>query len=213
MKGETILVPLALWFAACGGRTETDRRAFEGMGGDVLPDVGSDNTTGGRVGAGGGGRTAFGSGGRTGTGGLGFGGRGAGGSVFGSGGVPPGSGGVVAETGGRPQPTPEDARLVAYVCRFLCKSPDDCPSAEPYAGGCNGISHSCLITCEKGCPPGTQTLSVAGGCFCYDPRVNAAPQNDGSCCSSYCGPPYYLACCNGGSCGPDGTCCPPLGCF
>jgi hypothetical protein len=202
---------------ACGARTEgPEQIVVRGVGGDVLPDTSGGTATG----AGGrsttGGRATAASGGRFTTGSGGFAARGAGGIILGAGGISRGSGGsifgsggAVSGTGGRPTLPPGDARLVPYVCLEPCSLPKDCPSADPYAGGCNDILHTCLITCEKGCPPGTEAVSASGGCFCYDPRVNTTP---GSCCSSYCGPPLHLPCCNGTSCRPDGTCCDGSSC-
>jgi len=216
-EGKAIVLSLTLGFAACGARTDTDLRGFAGTGGDAPPSFGGDTATGGSIatgGAGASGRPVFATGGR------GAGGRaptgGAGGVVFPSGGavgIVLGSGGVVTEAGGQSGRTPESERLLPFVCWDPCKVPQDCPSPAPFSGGCNGITHGCLITCDKGCPDGTQSLSVAGGCFCYDPRVHTAVANSGTCCSSYCGPPYYIECCTGSTCMPDGRCCSGSSCL
>lgn len=201
MNVEAMVLSSSVLVAACGGRTVSGQPSTFDDAGDQQAGRTANMGTGGFVTQGTGGRTPVASGGRV---SAGSGGRGSGGILVG----PAGAGGVLSGAGGQSMITPDSARLVAFVCRNLCSAADDCPSAAPYAGGCNGISHTCLITCEKGCPPGTQALSVAGGCFCYDPRVNAVPQSvNGSCCSTYCGAPYYLPCCNGYACTRDGTCC------
>jgi len=195
-----VAVVFSLCVVSCGGRVTGEPRAGDDNN-DGGPG-GNNGASGGHTGSGGlivqstGGRATIGSGGRLAPG---SGGRGAGGFVI-------GTGGTTTAAGGRPMMPPDIARLVPSICLQPCNGPEDCPSVAPYAGGCNGILHTCLITCELGCPPDTQSVSAAGGCFCYDPRVSVAnPSN--TCCSSYCGPPYNLPCCNGYTCTRGGKCC------
>jgi hypothetical protein len=155
------------------------------------------------------------SGGRTGTGGR----KAASGGVTGTGGrtgpasggrpiVTPGAGGVTAAGGavtGTGGLKPDDARLLAFICRNSCDDKHVCPSAAPYAGGCNQVAQRCIITCEKGCPPNTLMAMAAGGCFCFVPDVDIIGLKGKCCAEQYCGPPYNLPCCYG-TCRSDGTC-------
>jgi hypothetical protein len=223
-RGEAFAMMLVIGAVSCGGRTESgERPGFYSYDGGPWDKAGA----GGVIVQGAGGRTAVGAGGRVGrgAGGRGTGGaitrgtggavvRGAGGAVMrGAGGLFTGAGGIVTGTGGRPVPPPDVAALIPAICLEPCKGGQDCPSTAPYAGGCNGLLHACLITCENGCPPDTQSVSASGGCFCYDPRVSVASPGGNACCSSYCGPPYYLPCCGGFTCMPGGKCCPGAICL
>lgn len=204
------IVP-ACWMiaVACGSRTDprdllmpTETGASGEVSAGGVPVLGSGGARasagGGRVATGG--RTAS-SGGVTGTGGR----------LPGAGGQPVvtrGTGGVVAAGGattGTGGATTETARLLAFICRDSCDTSRVCPSAAPYAGGCNQVAQRCIITCEKGCPPGTQTAMAAGGCFCYVPDVDIVGLHGKCCAEQYCGPPYNLPCCYG-TCSANGTC-------
>jgi hypothetical protein len=190
---------------ACGSRTEpTDLLAAHDAGNGAFTGAGGSGA-GGRVAAAGAASSGRpGSGGRAVT--TAAGGKvSAGGARPAAGGTPPASGGAPPAVGGA---TSEDARIRAFVCREPCDAKHPCPSAAPYAGGCNQVGQRCMITCEKGCPPGMVELVAAGGCLCYIPDVYVTGQaENGVCCGSTCGPPYNLACCSGYACQPNGECC------
>jgi hypothetical protein len=107
-----------------------------------------------------------------------------------------------------PEPSPAEddlSHLTPYLCFDSCGSAQDCPSPDPYVGGCfPNFGSACLLTCDAGCPPGTSRAEVSGGCICYLEGISASTESDRCCSFSNCGPPYYVPCCDGRCI--DGTC-------